>query len=605
MKMISLKPFLIFCAYFLLAISFGLEAQETKTIEIKDAGAFNRDEIQFPGANILSKNDSKRVHLFHEGMDVWSDRAIFYKQRNFFKAYGNVVVNQGDTIEMYSNYIEYDGNKRFATTKENVVLKNPEMSLETDTLYYNRNDEIAFYETWGIVKDSASVIKSDRGRFYMKQKKYRFLTNVDITNPEYDINSLQLDYYTDTDHAYFYGPTTIKGEDYDIYCERGFYDTQNKKGFFIKNSEILYNNRIIEGDSLYFNNAKKYAAATNNIKLTDTVNNSVIVGHYAEIFKAKDSAMITRNPIAISLVETDSLYVHADTLIATGPPEKRIIKGFFDVRLYKKDLSGKADSIHINKETGLTKLLRKPISKRQLQRLTPKEISQKNPVLWSGASQMTGDVIHLISNVETEELDSLKILNNAFVVEKDTLGINNYNQIKGINLFGKFIDNTLKTIHVVKNTEMIYYLYDDDTQDLIGIDKSICSAIQMDIVENAIDQITYFTEPEGSVYPEKELPANARQLRGFVWRGKEKVSSKEDLLSEEDKRLVLVAIRGIKNSFDPNEKDTTPEILKSNRNPVKSLKKEAPSSKAKDTNLKKKKRRKSLMSQSKSKTIEK
>jgi len=565
MKIISLKPVLFYSILFLLTSHLIVKAQETKTIEIKDAGAFNRDEIRFPGANILSKNDSKRVHLFHEGMDVWSDRAVFYKQRNFFKAYGNVVVNQGDTIEMFSNYIEYDGNKRFAVTKENVLLKNPEMTLETDTLYYNRNDEIAFYETWGIVKDSASVIKSNRGRFYMKQKKYRFLTDVEITNPEYNINSLQLDYYTDIDHAYFYGPTTIKGEDYDIYCERGFYDTNNKKGFFIKNSEILYNNRIIEGDSLYFNNPLNYAAATNNVKLTDTVNNSIILGHYAEIFKAKDSAMITQNPIAISLVETDSLYIHADTLVAIGPPEKRIIKGYYDVRIYKKDLSGKADSIHVNKETGLTKLMRKPLTKRQLQRLTPNEISKKNPVLWSGESQMTGDIIHLISNTKTEELDSLKILNNSFVVEKDTLGIDNYNQIKGINLYGKFVENSLKTIHVIKNTEMIYYLYDDDTQDLVGIDKSICSALQMDIEDNAIDQITYFTEPEGNVYPEKELPKNARQLRGFVWRGSEKVNSKEDLLSATDKNIRLVVIQGIHHEIDPIEKENALQIPKKSK----------------------------------------
>jgi len=565
MKIISLKPVLFYSILFLLTSHLIVKAQETKTIEIKDAGAFNRDEIRFPGANILSKNDSKRVHLFHEGMDVWSDRAVFYKQRNFFKAYGNVVVNQGDTIEMFSNYIEYDGNKRFAVTKENVLLKNPEMTLETDTLYYNRNDEIAFYETWGIVKDSASVIKSNRGRFYMKRKKYRFLTDVEITNPEYNINSLQLDYYTDIDHAYFYGPTTIKGEDYDIYCERGFYDTNNKKGFFIKNSEILYNNRIIEGDSLYFNNPLNYAAATNNVKLTDTVNNSIILGHYAEIFKAKDSAMITQNPIAISLVETDSLYIHADTLVAIGPPEKRIIKGYYDVRIYKKDLSGKADSIHVNKETGLTKLMRKPLTKRQLQRLTPNEISKKNPVLWSGESQMTGDIIHLISNTKTEELDSLKILNNSFVVEKDTLGIDNYNQIKGINLYGKFVENSLKTIHVIKNTEMIYYLYDDDTQDLVGIDKSICSALQMDIEDNAIDQITYFTEPEGNVYPEKELPKNARQLRGFVWRGSEKVNSKEDLLSATDKNIRLVVIQGIHQEIDPIEKENALQIPKKSK----------------------------------------
>ena len=53
--------------------------------------------------------------------------------------------------------------------------------------------------------------------------------------------------------------------------------------------------------------------------------------------------------------------------------------------------------------------------------------------------------------------------------------------MKGINLFGKFKNNELKTIELIQNTEMIYYLYDDDTNDLIGIDKAICSSIIMEI----------------------------------------------------------------------------------------------------------------------------
>ena len=140
-----------------------------------------------------------------------------------------------------------------------------------------------------------------------------------------------------------------------------------------------------------------------------------------------------------------------------------------------------------------------------------------------------GDEIHITRNLKTNELDSLKILNNAFVVEKDTLGINNFNQIKGINLFGKFIENELKTIELIQNTEMIYYLYDDNSKDLIGIDKAVCSSITMEIDNNTIKEITFTTNPEGEVFPEEEMDISLKKLNGFNWRILEKITKKEEL----------------------------------------------------------------------------
>jgi hypothetical protein len=61
------------------------------------------------------------------------------------------------------------------------------------------------------------------------------------------------------------------------------------------------------------------------------------------------------------------------------------------------------------------------------------------PILWNYENQMTGDVMHLIGNNETEKLDSLKVLNNAFIISKDTLEAG-FNQVKGQNLYGKFKD---------------------------------------------------------------------------------------------------------------------------------------------------------------------
>ena len=73
---------------YLLASSL-LWAQETKIIEIQKAGSSQQDEALFPGATILLRDRTQRVHLFHEGGLVVSDRAYFYAKRNFFKAQGS------------------------------------------------------------------------------------------------------------------------------------------------------------------------------------------------------------------------------------------------------------------------------------------------------------------------------------------------------------------------------------------------------------------------------------------------------------------------------------------------------------------------------------
>ena len=517
----------LFYCLLLLSIS-GIWAQE-KEIKIRQAGSFQLDEENFPGANILERSAAKQVHLVHQGMDVWSDKAFFYKKENRFDAFGNVRIVQGDSLVLTSKTVNYDGKIKLAVAKEQVVLDNKEMLLKTDTLYFDRMKSIAYYPADGTVYDSLTTINSKRGTYISDAKKYKFENNVVVTNPDFTLTSARMDFYTETKHAFFYGATTIIGEDYVVHCREGFYNTDKKEGYFKKNASIDYNNRNIIGDSIYFNDTKKYASATQNIRITDSINNSFITGNYGQVFKEKDSAMVTHRALAINLVELDSLFIHADTLIATGPPERRIIRGFYGVRIFKEDLSGKTDSIYFNQTSGRAKLIRRPISDRDLQYLTPQEIADRNPILWSDESQMTGDEIHLTIDNEKEVLDSLLIYNNAFVIEQDSLDAANFNQIKGLQLKGKFKGKSLETVNVIQNTEMVYYLYDDETLELTGIDKAICSALRLDFVDSGIEKITFFTNPDGIVYPPEDLPENTRQLLGFTWREDERIYSKEDL----------------------------------------------------------------------------
>ena len=530
-------------------------AQEPKIIEIRKAGGSTQDQEAFPGANILFKNEETRVLLFHEGALIESDLAYFYSKDNYFKAVGNVIFTQGDSLKMTCKTIEYDGKTQIALADGDVFLKRPDMSLTTEKLNLDRIRNEAFYNTKGVIVDSASTLTSNLGRYYMDQKKYRFTSNVTIDNPDYQVNSDQLDYYTELNQAYLFGNSRIEGDAYTIECERGFYDLDREKGVFKKNATLYYDNKIIRGDSLYFESEKDYAAATKNVSIVDSLNNSVITGHYGEIFKARDSAIITRRALAINIIDQDSLFIHADTLVATGPEERRILRAYYDVRILKSDLRGRSDSLYLDESIGLTKLLNKPLTKQQKQVFTEADRNKNNPVLWFDKSQMSGNEVLLISDTETNKLDSLKINGNVFIIEKDTLSSDGFNQIKGGVLDGAFKEGKLDNIVITKNTEMVYYLYNDDDLQLIGIDKTTCSALSMNFLDGEINDITFLVAPTGDVYPEEELPTNDRTLKGFVWRKEERPETLNDLFDEKNKEEQFPEILNFKYpEIEPLEK---------------------------------------------------
>jgi lipopolysaccharide export system protein LptA len=492
----------------------GKPVQQTapKKIIIENSDHFDVNQVEIPDAALLTGN----VRINHDGVIMTCNKAYFFQKENYIKAFGNVHMVQGDTLFMDSKYAEYNGNLKQAFATGNVVMRSPDMTLATDTINFDRNKQEAWYDTYGTITNKDNVLKSKSGRYYVSQKKFQFLTAVVLTNPKYVLKSNHLDYYNNSGHSYLFGPSTITSEQIFIYTEKGFYDSKKNVGHFLRRSYIKYKDRLIEGDSLYYDRKIEFASATNNVKVTDSINKGIIKGHYAEVYKQKDSMFVTKRAVAINLVDKDSVYIHGKVLMITGKPEARIIRAFNNARIFKTDLSGKCDSIHSSQKTNITQLIGKPI-------------------LWNFKNQMTGDVMHLIGNDQTQKLDSLKVLGSAFIISKDTIGTG-YNQVKGLNLYGKFRDNKLYEADIVKNTEVIYYMRNDKNE-LIGINKNVSSKINMTLDGNTIDTMTFFTNVDGDIYPEKDLPENARKLRGFIWRGDEIMKTKDDIFPPEENEL--------------------------------------------------------------------
>lgn len=502
---------------FFLLISFSFFwshfsiAQEKKKIILEYADFTDHNQTEIPGAVVLIGN----VRVNHDGAIITCNKAYQFIDENYIKLFGNVKINQGDTLFMDSRYAEYNGDKKFAYATGNVNMRSPEMSLVTDTINLDRNTQQAYYNSYGTIVSGENTLKSKSGRFFIAQKKYQFLTAVTLTNPKYVMKTNHLDYYTNSGHSYVFGPTTITGKDSFIYTEKGFYDTKKNLAHLLTKSYIKQDTQIIKGDSLYYDRNKQFSSATRNVSVTDTVNKFKVTGHYAEVYKMKDSLFIEKRALAVTQVENDSLYTHAKRLVVTGKPGSRIMRGYNNARFYKTDMSGKCDSIHSDEARGLTQLI-------------------KRPVVWNGDSQLTGEVIHIISNSKTEQIDSLKVLTNAFIIQRDTLGTG-YNQIKGKNLYGKFRDNKLYQVDLIGNAEKIFYMYDKEV--LFGIDKGVGSRIRLELKDNQITSATLFKKTESQIYPDAELPQNVRKLRGFIWRGDEIIKTKDDIFPPEEQEI--------------------------------------------------------------------
>lgn len=486
-----------------LAVSNVIIAQE-KQITITHADFLETDEENYPGATIALGN----VFIEVDGATLQCKKAILHNKKNYLQALGNVILNQGDTIIQTSKYIEYDGNTKQSLSWGDVVLKNESMTLKTDTLQFDRVSQQLYYRSHAIIEDDTNVLKSKIGNYFLNSNKFQAQTDVVITNPKYVLKSNHLDYYTDTGFTYLFGETTITGKESFIYTEKGFYDTKADISHFTKNAFILYNDRRIEGDSLFYDRRRGFASASKNIIMTDTINHTVLRGNYAEYFQRKDSAFVVDRAVAISKTENDSIYIHGDTLLLTGKPNKRIVRAYHHVKFFKSDMSGKSDSLHSNQATGLLRMFLKP-------------------VLWTESGQITGDTIHLLSNPVTEKLDSMKVLGNAFLIQKDS--IEGFNQIKGRNMSAKFDNNEIKTVDFIGNGETLTYLRDDETTELIGIAITTCSKFHLNFVNQEITDIKYLINVDGKTYPPSELPENARKLKDFVWRENERPKTKDDI----------------------------------------------------------------------------
>jgi lipopolysaccharide export system protein LptA len=480
----------------LLLITSVLTSVISQTTQSRRIRIVQADELRFERRGGEEFRRLKgNVVLEHDEVLMYCDSAIIHEQNNSFEAFSNVKINSGDTLMLYGRYLRYNGNTRMAEVFYDVRLIDPQAELTTQQLNYDRNTGIAYYERDGKVTDKDNVLTSRSGYYMTEEKRAHFRKNVVLVNPEYVMKSDTLVYNTETQVTYFFGPTTIEADDSFIYCENGWYDTQNDKAQFNKHAYIISGEHNIRGDSLFYDRNTESAKAFENVSIVDTVQNIILKGNYAEYYKFLGYTFMTDMPLAIFIENADSLYMHADTIRANFDENQDIenVKAYYGVRYFRDDLQGACDSLVYRISDSLI-------------------VMYYSPVIWTGVNQLTADSIYIIT--DGESVKSMTLFNSAFLTSHDDSL--SFNQVKGRHMTGFFNDGRLDFINVTGNAQTIYFVREED-QSLIGINKAVSSRMRIELDENRVSRIFYFEKPDGGLFPEKTLPQEERKLSGFVW----------------------------------------------------------------------------------------
>ncbi len=257
--------------------------------------------------------------ILKEGLTIFHcDSASINKQTNILEAFGNVHINQNDSIHTYSQYLKYIGKERIAFLKKEVRLTDNKGTLFTQDLEYDLKTSIGKYSNGGRVVNGKTVLTSTEGVYFADTKDVFFKKNVHLTDPKYDIRNDTLLYNTQTQITSWNTPTIIKSKNGgDIYSSNGTYDLKNGKAFFGNRTIIKDSTRTYVADNSAYDEITGIAQLEGNAIIKDSVNGYTVLGNQIYLDKNNNSFLATRKPVLIFKGEgKDSTFIAADTLFS-------------------------------------------------------------------------------------------------------------------------------------------------------------------------------------------------------------------------------------------------------------------------------------------------
>ena len=448
------------------------------------------DKAVKPDAQILNGD----VCFRHDSSYMYCDSAYFFEQTNSLEAFSNVRMEQGDTLFVYGDYLFYDGNTQVAYLRENVRMENGQVTLFTDSLNYERIPNIGYYFEGGLIVDSLNQLSSFYGQYSPETKLAVFNDSVQVENPDFTLYSDTLHYDTESKVATILGPSVIVSDSGTIHTSRGWYDTVNNTSLLLDQSQVESGEKILIGDSIFYNRDTGMGEVYGNMSLIDTAQHVTLQGEYGYYNEQTGYAFATDSARFLEYSQGDTLFLHADTLqMVTVDSVYREIKAYYGVRFYRIDMQGVCDSMQFNTRDSVLYMY-------------------TEPVLWNEQYQLYGDTIAIYMNDST--IEYAHVIQFAFAAQH--VDSSYYNQLKGNDLKAYFEGQAVHQIDVAGNAESIFYPLEKDGAK-VGMNETKSGFLTIWVKDNKLDKLKIWPSPVGSMTPIPDLKRDQKMLKDFYW----------------------------------------------------------------------------------------
>lgn len=448
------------------------------------------DKAVKPDAQILNGD----VCFRHDSSYMYCDSAYFFEQTNSLEAFSNVRMEQGDTLFVYGDYLFYDGNTQVAYLRENVRMENGQVTLFTDSLNYERIPNIGYYFEGGLIVDSLNQLSSFYGQYSPETKLAVFNDSVQVENPDFTLYSDTLHYDTESKVATILGPSVIVSDSGTIHTSRGWYDTVNNTSLLLDQSQVESGEKILIGDSIFYNRDTGMGEVYGNMSLIDTAQHVTLQGEYGYYNEQTGYAFATDSARFLEYSQGDTLFLHADTLqMVTVDSVYREIKAYYGVRFYRIDMQGVCDSMQFNTRDSVLYMY-------------------TEPVLWNEQYQLYGDTIAIYMNDST--IEYAHVIQFAFAAQH--VDSSYYNQLKGNDLKAYFEGQAVHQIDVAGNAESIFYPLEKDGAK-VGMNETKSGFLTIWVKDNKLDKLKIWSSPVGSMTPIPDLKPDQKMLKDFYW----------------------------------------------------------------------------------------
>lgn len=449
-----------------------------------------------PDAQIVTGN----VQFRHDSVYMYCDSACYYDRTSSFEAFGNVRMEQGDTLFLYGDRLYYDGLTQIAQMRENVRMENRTTTLLTDSLNYDRVYGLGYFFDGGTMMDDQNVLTSEWGEYSPQTKQSVFNYNVRLVNPQFTLTSDTLRYNTASKVADIVGPSDIWSDGNHIWSEKGTYNTVTGKADLYDRSVLTSGERRLTGDTLLYDRTTGVGEAFSRMVMTDTVNRNMMTGEYGYYNELTKSAFATDSAVAVDWSQGDSLYLHADTLrMETFHLDTdsmfREMRAYHRVRFFRTDVQGTADSLVFSTLDSCLTMYR-------------------DPIVWNGNQQLVGEVMKVYMNDST--IDWSHIIGQALSVERLQNDSTFYNQVSGKEIKSYFSGGEMKKTEVIGSVRVVYYPMDSDST-LIGMNVSETSKLEIYLENQKIERMVMSPKSSGTLYPMTQIPVGKDKLDNFVW----------------------------------------------------------------------------------------